>query len=817
MLRISITLLLFTLSSFAAELRGTITNFADGQPAVGVIVRIAEINAETSSDQNGDYVLRDIPVGRFVVTYSRDGFIPFTYEQLFDDAARSYGRTVELKPLTGRETTAEYMREEPKYRLGEVTVLGTRAGSQSPVTYTNVSQQEIQSRNYGQDTPLLLSELPNVSTYSEGGAGIGYSYLRMRGFPQDHVAVQINGVPLNDAETGEVFWVDLPDLAEDLADVQVQRGIGSSLYGAGAFGGSINMITRAPGTGDRALIRAEGTYGSWNTRRAMVQFQSGRIQNRYGVAGRFTRMATDGYRDNSWAKLWSYYLSGARYTPAHTTRIIFYGGPEQTHLAYEGVNKDYLEGKVTGDKEHDRRFNEFQYPGEIDNFFQPHYELHDEWALDKHISLSNSLYLFKGDGYYDQWRPGETADQYFYGAPADTVDILRRRNVSETDGGWIPRATIEHAYGTTAIGGELRLHEAHHEGIILWASDVPPFAGPDYHYYDYQIDKQSVSGYVHNLLDVTRRFHVLADLQLVSHHIEMKDDRTWGVRFDHTYTSANPRVGVNYLVHASNPAGTVYTSLSLAQHEPKPRDIYDPQDFWSLPLNAPSHFAPRTSGYDYVGPSLKPEKLTNIELGSEWQWLHAHVGLNLYYMQLRDALVPYGALDNLGLPVTINAKEAVHQGIELVTGGEPVNGLKLTGNLALTDHHFVSHEEYDWALGAMVKRDGNRIGFDPVYVANARAEYELRGVRAGLGMRSVGKQYVDNTQDEATAVPAYTVCSLDLGYRFQNVPGLNAVDLKFLVNNVFNVEYEAFGYNYGEARYIVGAPRSVFVTLGVEL
>lgn len=817
MLRSFAILLFFTLSAFAAELRGTITNYDNGQSVSGVIVRIAAINAETSSDQDGDYVLRDIPVGRFVVTYSCENFIPFTYEQMFDDEARVYGRNVELKPLTGRESTPEYMSEEPKYRLGEVTVLGTRAGSESPVTYTNVTQREIQSQNYGQDTPLLLSELPNVSTYSEGGAGVGYSYLRMRGFPQDHVAVQINGVPLNDAETGEVFWVDLPDLAEDLADMQVQRGIGSSLYGAGAFGGSINMITRAPGTGDRALIRAEGTIGSWNTQRAVVQFQSGRIQNRYGVAGRFTRMATDGYRSDSWAKLWSYYLSGAHYTQAHTTRIMFYGGPEQTHLAYEGVNKDYLEGKVTGDKERDRRHNEFQYPGEIDNFFQPHYELHDEWTLDKHVSLSNSLFLFKGNGYYDQWRPGETADQYFFGASAEEVDILRRRNVSETDGGWIPRATIEHAYGTTAIGGELRLHEAHHEGIVLWASDVPPFAGPDYRYYDYKIDKQSVSGYVHNLFDVTRRFHVLADLQLVSHRIEMKDDRAWGVRFDKSYTSVNPRGGVNYQLHESNPAGTVYASLSFAQHEPKPRDIYDPQDFWSLPPNAPGHFFSQTIGYDYSGPALKPEKLTNVELGTEWRWLHANIGVNLYYMQLRDALVPYGALDNLGLPVTINAKEAVHQGLELVAGGEPVSGLKLKGNLALTDHHFVEHEEYDWVLGTMVKRDGKRIGFDPVYVANARLQYDVFGVQVGVGMRSVGKQYVDNTQTEETAVPAYTIYSLDLGYRLLEAPGLSAADLKLHVSNLFNAEYEAFGYNYGEPRYIVGAPRAVFATLGVEL
>ena len=361
----------FSFSAFSAELRGTITNYANGLPMEGVLVEIPALTLQAMSGLNGEYSLRDLPVGTYVVKFSRGQFAPFAYEQAIDDAARAYGRNVELKPLTGNETSEEFLREEPKYRLDEVTVLTTRAGRDHPVTYTNVSQRDIQNQNYGQDTPLLLSELPNVSTYSEGGAGVGYSYLRMRGFGQDRVAVQVNGVPLNDAETHEVFWIDLPDFAEDLADMQVQRGVGSSLYGPAAFGGSINLVTRTPGLGDRALIRAEGTYGTWNTRRAMVQFQSGRIHNRYGVTGRLTRIHTDGYRFGSWADLWSYYLAGARFTPKHTTRILFYGGPEKTHLAYEGIPVDSL------NDERSRRFNEFQYPGEIDNFFQPHYELHD--------------------------------------------------------------------------------------------------------------------------------------------------------------------------------------------------------------------------------------------------------------------------------------------------------------------------------------------------------------------------------------------------------------------------------------------------------
>jgi iron complex outermembrane receptor protein len=810
-----------SLLSHAAELRGKITNAQDGSAVIGTRVRIDVLNIETVADVNGEYTLRDIPVGRHAVAFSAPGYVPFSYELVVEKADRSFGRNVELQENPWHRGEVIIATEEPRFRLPEVQVLTTRATSEHPVTFTNLSQQEIRQESYGQDLPLLLSELPNVSTYSEGGAGMGYSYLRMRGFGQERVAVQINGVPLNDAETHEVFWVDLPDFQQDLADMQVQRGVGSSLYGPAAFGGSINLVTRTPGLGDRPLIRAEGTYGSWNTQRAMVQFQSGRIQNRYGIAGRFTRMQTDGYRFNSWAKLWSYYLSGARFTPHHTTRVIFYGGPEQTHLAYEGVTKDFLEGKVTGNKENDRRFNEFQYPGEIDNFFQPHYELHDDWKLSDRVTLDNSLYLFKGDGYYDQYRADDQPYEYFPHQqvfPQVLIDVLRRRNVSEMDGGWIPRASIEHPYGTTVIGGDVRLHRAHHEGILTWSNwgSTPP----DYHYYDYRIQKNSASAYVHNLFRITARLHALADVQVVSHQIEMKKDTVWNVRFEKNYTTFNPRAGLRYLLMQGHPSASVYASISRAQREPKPRDIYDPQDYYQTPSQQAGHFADGALGGAYVGSSLSPEKLTDVELGTQWSWKRMNLGANVYYLSLRDEQVPYGAIDNLGLYIPINAKETVHQGLEFVAGVDPLNGLRVNGNLSVADDHFVRHQELSYdSLGnpIYVSRNGNRIAFDPLYVANARVEYDYRGATAGLGVRSVGKQYIDNTQDEATAVSAYTLVSIDLGYRYTGIPGLAAADLKLRVNNLFNSEYEAFGYNYPDPRYIVGAPRSLMATMGVEL
>ncbi|MBU0508607.1 TonB-dependent receptor [bacterium] len=816
---------LLAASASAAGLTGTVKDYSSGRAVEGATVSISALDLSTSTDARGRFELAGLPEGRYVVNLAKSGYHGYTYEQVVTDNRKRYRVTIELKPTEEGEHTAAYHEAQPRYRMPEVVVTTTRASSEYPVTFNNVSRSEIVENHYGQDTPLLLSELPNVSVYSEGGGGMGYSYLRMRGFGQDRIAVQINGVPLNDAETHEVFWVDLPDFAEDLADMQVQRGVGSSLYGPAAFGGTINLVTRTPGVGDQPGIRAEGMYGTWNTRRAMVQFQSGRVAGRYGVTGRITRMETDGYRYGSWARLWSYYLAGARFTDAHTTKLIFYGGPEKVHLAYEGISKDHLEGKITGDKEHDRRYNEFTYPGEIDNFFQPHYELHDEWRIRDNVQLDNTLYLFRGDGFYDQWRSGTDPNEYYYSGVDTSItemDLLRRRDVAETDGGWIPRLSLDHRYGNTVIGGEMRIHDARHYGTVLWSTYVPQGSSPDYTYYDYGIAKRSFSGYVHNLFDLTSRLRALLDVQAVTHTLEMQDDKQWGVRWEKSYSSLNPRVGLNYLLiegdtRVGRPAGTVYANLSFAQREPRPRDVYDPQDYWSLPLNVAHRFAGTEGDYEYTGPSLSPERLMNVELGTHWQWTRARAGVNVYHMALTDAIVPYGELDNLGVPKSINAKKTVHEGIELIGAWSPVDLITVSGNLALTDHRFVDHSEYDWALEEMVKRDDNRVGFDPIYVANARMEFSRWGGKAALGIRSVGKQYVDNTENDDTAVPAYTIFSFDLGYRFEKVPSARALELNLRVNNLFDLEHETFGWNYGEPLYFVGAPRAVYVTTAIEL
>ncbi|MCX6600189.1 MAG: TonB-dependent receptor, partial [bacterium] len=815
-------ILLFALafSSFAAELSGTVRDYATGYPIAGAGIRLAPLNRTAASDKQGRFTLTDLPAGRQVVTVSKEGFHPYIFEQVFRDAADRVTVDVELKPSEAGETTPEHLQEEPRYKLGEITILTSRAAANDPVTFTNITRSEVNERSYGQDLPLLFTELPNVTAYSDGGNGIGYSYLRMRGFGQHRVAVQLNGTPLNDAGTGEVFWIDLPDFASDVQDIQVQRGVGSSFYGPAAFGGTINVVTRTPGLDPNPSLRAEGTLGAWNTRRAMISFESGRIQNRYGIAGRLTRMMTDGYREGSWADLWSYYLSAARFSERHTTRAVFYGGPEKTHLAYEGITKEQLAS--------DRRYNPLTYPGETDNFFQPHYELHDEFRITEKLALDNSLYLFRGDGYYDQWRTDQKYYKYYFSyrtkdpPPDIRIDLLRRRNVGETDWGWIPHLTIEHGWGETTLGGELRLHKAQHQGQIIWSDFVPDYAGPDYSYYDYRIRKESGSGYIHSLFNVAPRLRAMLDLQLRHVRYRMDRDRLWDVAWDKGWTFLAPRVGLHYELFspvdaAKRPSAIVYASLSEADREPAYKDIYDPQDYDGLRIHdtAGRFFRVKpTGGYRYIGPSVVPENMLNLEAGTNWQWQSLRAGANVYWIRLHDEIVPYGTQNDLGQYVSVNAPKTLHQGVEFVAAYSPLASLKLSGNLALTDHRFVRYSEWGES------RAGNRIAFDPPYVGNLRAEFSEWDFRFALSLQAVGKQYVDNSENDGTAVPAYALLNADFGYRFTRLHGAaKALELRVRINNLLDHEFESFGYinDNGDPVYMVGAPRAVYSTLAVEL
>jgi iron complex outermembrane receptor protein len=385
----------------------------------------------------------------------------------------------------------------PPDTLGHVVTLPTvevatsRPGERAPIASSKLGRDDIVLRNVGLDTPMLLATMPNAYAYSDAGNGIGYSYLSIRGFPQRRISVLVNGVPLNDPESHEVYWIDHPDLLASTQEAQVQRGVGSALYGAASLGGSVDLET-APFS-DVPQTSAVIGYGTRDTKRLMLEGNSGTLSGGWNLYGRYSRIESQGYRDQSWSKVWSYARSARWTQPRQNLRVNLYGGPEETHLAYLGVPKEYLLGEVTGDRDHDRRFNPLTYANERDHFFEPHYELIHTWSASPRLNVTQTLFYFNGKGYYDEQRfglaltdyrltPWKTTDvtllpaSYYRDTTGDGIpdadsngqytversDIVRRRTVQNQHYGWVPRARWEHAGGALTVGGELRAHDGRH-------------------------------------------------------------------------------------------------------------------------------------------------------------------------------------------------------------------------------------------------------------------------------------------------------------------------------------------------------------------
>jgi len=711
--------------------------------------------------------------------------------------------------------------------LPEVVVSTSRAGALTPVAKSVLGRDELQRINWGQDTPMALAMLPGAYAYSDAGNGIGYSYLTVRGFPQRRISVLINGVPLNDPESHEVYWIDHPDLLSSTSEVQLQRGVGSAIYGAASVGGSVNLET-AP-FGDTPRVGATVAYGSFDTRRTVLEMDSGRLAGGWNFYGRYSRIQTDGYRDQSWTKLWSYALSARRIVGDHAFRMNLYGGPEETHLAYLGVSSDYLDGLVTGDRDRDRRFNPLTYAGEADHFFEPHYELIHSWSPRPSLALTQTLFYFDGQGFYDErrldeflpdyrLRPWQTDDPTLFGADSmlyyrtqgnmlerdaqgrftvERADLVRRRWVGNQHTGWIPRLRLAHTGGTLIVGGELRYHDGRHIGTVLGGSGLPPGVEPDHVFYDYHPRTIAAGLFAREEWHATSRLLVTGDLGWRHQAYRMRGDLTdtlfhpVAVRFDQDYDFAVPRLGLTW---TPRPSLEAFVAWSHTGREPAFRDLYDAEG----PGNVPLYRGAALGIYDV--PLIRPEHVNDYEAGADWHGDGVTLGANLFRMDFRDELVYAGQFDtDLGYPILGNAARSVHQGVELSARLErPVGDARvaLEANATLSDNHFVRYREiYGPSVGDTVVYDGKAIGFFPAALGNVSARMAWRGVMLGAETQLVGRQYLDNTEDPAGSIAPHAVLNLSGGYRLARAGGASLA-LSARLFNALDAHYETGGYSY---------------------
>jgi iron complex outermembrane receptor protein len=701
----------------------------------------------------------------------------------------------------------------------EVTANRARAG-ETPVTLSNVTREEIERGYWGQDVPVFLSQVPGFYAYNDNGNDIGYSYFTLRGFDMRRTAVELNGVPLNDAESHGVFFIDLADFLSTTGDIQVQRGVGTHLYGGAAIGGSVDLQTRRPLLEPR--LRIATLHGSWDTTRFNVEYDTGLSRDgRWAATFRWSRVDTDGYRDQSWVEMWNYFGTIERYGDRSTLRLVLFGGPEDTHLAYAGVPRAYLDGEITGDRRRDRRFNPLTYPGQIDHFFQPHEQLIHTWQVSDNLVLENTLFYFQGDGYFKQFKADRWMPEYgltpFTGPDGeliDTTDLVRKRTVEEWDAGWIPHLQWTHAGGRGRLqaGAALRLHQAHHYGQVVWAEHTPPGLEPDHRYYDYEVGKRTVQPFLQESYRLSDRWNLMAGLTWTSHRYELKKDRRKGIAFDESYDFLLPRLGITYkpTQHLS-----LFANVSRGAREPAFRDIYDPQDYWSERVH------------------LDEEKLTDYELGVQQNFLRGYLRANLYWLHFSNEIVWAGALDDSGVPITANGAVTNHRGVELEGAWNPADRWGAHLALSWSRNTFSRFTEFDWD-GNPVDHSGNRIAGVPDWLATLQLTGGWGPVDGLLTLRHVGRFYLDNTEDmrkfpEARSDPGYihrvndafTVVDLalrvDLGTEIADMLSARAARIDLRINNLTDELYTTFGYmDWPEPVWTPAATRSVYAGLTVD-
>ena len=806
-----------SLFSQVTEIRGIVTDNMNKKALLGANVVIEGTGLGAMTDQSGQFRL-NVPNGNYVISVSFMGY------------------EISKKSVTvvGTPIVLDFALKPTVIPGQEVVITGTRAVTRkTPVAFIDVPRSEIQQRYWAQDIPMLLSEVPGIYSYSDAGNGIGYTYLKIRGFDQKRVSVMINGIPLNDPEDHQVYWVDMPDLLSSVHDVQIQRGVGSSLYGTSSFGGTVNIQT-TPSNMPRKILATTG-FGSYNTQKYSLNLHSGLIDNQYAISARFSKVTSDGYRDNSAVDIWAYFLSAARYTLNTSTIINIYGGPELTHAAWEASPESELK------KNH--RHNPYTYKNAVDNFSQPHYELHHQWAITDNVSWNNSIYYIQGKGYYESFKKNKKLYDFglqpFY-LPDSTIvkrtDLVRQKWVKKNHWGAISKLDWEHRNGSFSAGIDGYLFDSNHWGKVVWAAQLPPEANPEDNYYRYTGDKKMITFFVHELYRLSHKITLMADMNWQLQKYQFRQDEVGnfsGVNrhfYDVDYSFFNPRVGINY--NATEKIN-IFANISTAHREPADDDLFDiwqgPDDVGVAPLFARADTIKKSDGeidhLQWHDPLTDPESLIDFELGAGYSSSKIKFHLNGYWMNFRNEIVPFSQVDKDGFPIKGNADLTTHRGIETDFTFILGKGFTLSGAAALSQNYFEKFYQYE------VQYDDNigtkKIDFShktiagfPGTMANLKLSYTRGHLASHLFFQHIGRQYLDNNELDERSIPAYSLLNFYFSYNFKNILGLSGLKLNFWLNNVLNKKYETAGYYdswYGENYLWPAADRNFFIGIETEL
>lgn len=651
-------------------------------------------------------------------------------------------------------------------QLDEVLVSAVRVTSKTPVSFSNLNKKEIKNRNLGQDIPILMNYLPSVVTTSDAGNGVGYTGIRVRGSDATRVNITINGIPYNDAESSGTFWVNMPDFASSVESLQLQRGVGTSTNGAGAFGASLNLLTDSFSKESSGEI--SNSFGSFNTRKHTVKFTSGLLNDHFELAGRVSNIDSHGYIDRASSDLKSYFLQGTYVGKTTLIKALVFGGKEITYQSWNGTDPVTMNDNRTFNSAGmytDELGNTRYYDNEVDNYQQDHFQLHWNERISENWSANFALHYTPGKGFYENYK--EDADFADYNLTPITIDGTTINATDLVRQKWLDNDF----YGTTysvnykkdkldlIAGGGWNKYEGKHFGKVIWARFASSSELGD-HYYDDNATKTDNNVFVKANYQLTKKLSLYGDLQV--RIVNYRADGVQADLVDDTFNFFNPKAGLNYSLNDKN---TLYFSYAKANREPN-----------------------RT---DYEGGNATSEKLDDFELGWRYAADKMKINTNIYYMAYKDQLILTGNLDDVGNPIRSNSEKSYRLGLEVDATFELSKQFFVRPNFTVSQNKNVDLNVLGNSVGT------KDIAYSPAVVAGNILVYKpLESLQISWLSKFVGKQYMNNIELPAAKLQDYFVNDFNIAYQINPKSVFKSITLTGLVNNILDKQYVSNGYMY---------------------
>ena len=775
----AMALALFSSCSYILQAQSKLSGFVSDpnkKPIPFSVIGIKNTFLSTQSNADGLFEFTNLKHGKYVLVTKCVGY------KVREDS-------LEIKDVMTIEIT---MTEDNK-SLDEVVVNSSRVANNSAFAHTDLSSEEIKKQNLGQDLPFALNSMASVVVNSDAGNGVGYTGLRIRGTDGTRINVTINGVPVNDAESQGTYFVDMPDFLSSTNNIQVQRGVGTSANGAGAFGASINMQTNQ--LNEKAYAEINNSIGSFNTIKNTVAAGTGLINNHFTFDARASRINSDGYIDRAKSNLNSFYLTAGYYDKKTAIKAIMFSGQEKTYQAWNYVLEDSIKNGNRTDNScglyYDANGNIKYYDNETDNYRQDNYQLHFIHSFSSKLTANMTGHYTAGKGYYEQYKQGQSLSNYSMpdiiidsNTTITTTDLIRRRWLDNDFIGTI--GNINYKPNTLlnfVLGGGYNTYFGRHNGEVIWSqySNVNDYKP---RYYDNKATKTDANAYLKTTIRPTDKLTAFVDLQYRMVGYDFLGYDTSLVEKQQIYTSYgffNPKVGVNYLLTKNT---NVYVSYGIANKEPNRDDF----------INSSKKSRP------------KSEQLNDSEIGVTQRFKNISIGLNLYDMQYKNQLVLNGQINDVGAYNRVNVESSYRRGVEVELNVNVTKYFTFNGNITLSKNKIIQFNEYidnydTWGQDT-ITHENTDISFSPNVIAAANFIFKpIKNLEISFLNKYVGKQYLDNTSNGQRAIHDYLVTDLRVNYTIYT-KFVKEINIIGAIYNLSNTVYETNGYNYTYAMTI---------------